>query len=114
MNTLKKITLSCLLVFGLVTTVAAGTPTIGGTDAESISKKIGAAISLPKELRTSGFSQKVKIFFTVDEKGNVNYEAAATKNAELKKAIDTQFKQLSFAELTPNTAYNIVINFIVQ
>jgi hypothetical protein len=56
----------------------------------------------------------VKIVFTVDEKGNVNYEAAATKNAELKKAIESQFKQMSFAELTPNTAYNIVISFIVQ
>ena len=114
MNTLKKITLSCLLVLGLAVTASANTPIIGGIDAEGISKKIEAAVSLPKELRTPGFSQKVKIVFTVDEKGNVNYEAAATKNPELKKAIESQFKQMSFAELTPNTAYNVVINFIVQ
>ena len=112
-NTLKRITLSCLLVLGLATTVSALNNPIG-PEKENISKKIEAAISLPKEFRASGFSQKVKVFFTVDEKGNVNYEVAATKNVELKKAIEKQFKQICFAELSPNTTYNVEIKFIVQ
>lgn len=115
MNTLKKITLSCLLVLGLGATGLAATnnPASKSTDKESISKKIQSAVSLPAGLKTQG-TQKVKVFFTVDEKGNVNYEAAATKNSELKKAIEKQFKQICFAELLPNTAYNVEIKFIVQ
>ncbi|MGZ3864726.1 MAG: hypothetical protein ACXVPN_10035 [Bacteroidia bacterium] len=110
-NTLKKLTLSCLLALGLgASGVAANNP---ATDKESISKKIQSAVSLPAELKIQG-TQKVKVFFTVDEKGNVNYEAAATKNSELKKAIEKQFKQICFAELLPNTAYNVEIKFIVQ
>ena len=114
MNTLRKLTLSCLLVFGLTSAASAHNPAEGRTNAKSISKKIEASVSLPKELRTPGFSQKVKVFFTVDAKGNVNYGAAATKNAELKKSIEMQFKQICFTELKANTAYNVEIKFIVQ
>jgi biopolymer transport protein ExbD len=114
MNKLKKITLSCLLVLGLTSAALANNPASSRANAKSISKKIEASVSLPKALRTPGFSQKVKVFFTVDEKGNVTYGAAATKNAELKKSIETQFKQICFAELNPNTAYNVEIKFIVQ
>lgn len=112
MKALKKITLTCLLALGLGATGLAANNN-PATDKESISKKIRSAVSLPAGLKTQG-TQKVKVFFTVDEKGNVNYEAAATKNSELRKAIEKQFKQICFAELSPNTAYNVEIKFIVQ
>ncbi|HWY37886.1 MAG TPA: hypothetical protein VNY73_04965, partial [Bacteroidia bacterium] len=108
-KTLKKIALTCLLGPGLVTGVLANnTP---GT--ESVSKKIQAVVALPKEFKTPGFNEKVKVFFGVDEKGNVTREIAATKNPALRQAVEAQFKQLCFAELSPGITYNVEIKFIV-
>ena len=106
---LKKMMIACLLGLGLATTgMAANNPT------EEISRKIQSSVSLPKEFKNPGFTENVKVFFTVDEKGNVNHEIAATNNNILRKAIEAQFKQLSFAGLSPKVSYNIELKFIVQ
>ena len=104
--------LTCLLSFGLLTAGMASNPS--GNDKESTNKKIQSAVSLPKEFKTFGFSEKVKVIFTVDEKGIVNYEVAVTKNAALKQEIEKQFKQICFKELAAKTPYTIAINFIVK
>ena len=112
MNRLRKISLTALLSIGLLTAGTANT--LNGKEKENTSQKIQSAVSLPKEFKNPGFSEKVKIFFTVDEKGNVIQDVAATNNVALRQAIEKQFKQISFAELAPETAYSIEINFIVQ
>ena len=112
MNKRRKITLTALLSLGLLTAGMANTPK--GNDKESTSQKIQSAVSLPKEFKNPGFSEKVKIFFTVDENGNAVQEVAATNNAALRQAIEKQFKQIHFAELAPETGYSIEIKFIVQ
>lgn len=113
MKAVTKMTLTCLLSLGLFTAGVAGNAA-GGKEKESTAQKIQSAISLPKEFKTPGFSEKVKIFFTVDESGNVVQDVAATKNPVLRQSIEKQFKQIRFSELVPQIAYNIEINFIVQ
>ena len=112
MKTMRKITLTALLSLGLLSAGQANT--LNGKEKENTSQKIQSAVSLPKEFKNPGFSEKVKIFFTVDEKGNVVQEVAATNNAALRQAIEKQFKQIHFAELAPETGYSIEIKFIVQ
>lgn len=112
MISVKKMALACLVSLGLVSAVNANT--LAGKEKESISQKVQSAVGLPKELKTPGFSETVKVFFRVDEKGNVVEEVAATNNAQLRQCIEKQFRQICFSELSPQTPYNIEIKFIVQ
>jgi len=100
------LTLAALLSLGSFTMNAAGTPKndVGG--------KIKRAVSLPEELKTPGFAQKVKVAFVMDAKGCVAQVAANTINLPLKQNIESQFKQLSLPELKAGT-YNVEIDFIV-
>ncbi|MCD6065484.1 MAG: hypothetical protein K0S33_310 [Bacteroidetes bacterium] len=68
-------------------------------------------IQFPKLSQPMGQNEKVNIVFTTDESGHVNYCLAKTPNAELKKAVEEQFRKFKLVDTQANTAYTIVINF---
>src|ERR1041384_3828048 len=58
-------------------------------------------------------SARVEVVFTTDSLGKVNLAIAKTDNAELKKAIESNFMKLSLSSLVPDNCYSIVINLRV-
>lgn len=110
MRTLKnKIALMVLLAGLSASAVAAPTSTTGADAGKTISSKI----VLPESMKKSGYSEKVRVIFTVNEKGEVNHVTAVTLNAELRKTIEEQFSHLCFGELKANAANSVVLNFKV-
>ena len=110
MKKLKTIALASILSLGFLSLSAAGTPK--NNNAASVSQKIKHAVSLPEELKTPGYSQKVKVSFIIDLSGKVTEVAANTRNLALKQNLENQFKQIVLNELQPGT-YNVEINFNV-
>jgi hypothetical protein len=82
-------------------------------ESSSAAKMISAKITLPEHLKKSGYAEKVRVMFTVNENGNVTNVAAVTANKELKAAIENQFLTLSFGGLKANAANSVVLNFKV-
>ncbi|MFL5754327.1 MAG: hypothetical protein ACJ76F_13030 [Bacteroidia bacterium] len=109
MKTLKrKIALVALAAFMSTGIMTAAIP--AGADA---GKTISSKITLPESLKKSGYSEKVRVIFTVNESGEVNHVVAVTLNNELKSAIEKQFSALCFSELKANAANSVVLNFKV-
>ncbi len=106
----NQITFAALLMLLSTTALSAKTET-GASTLPAVN--IRERIQLPESLKKSGFNEKVKVVFTVNEQGNVNHAIAATTNPELKKNIEKQFLALTLNGLKANVANSIVISFIV-
>lgn len=109
-KTLKTFALAALMSLGLTASPAPASP--ANPSDNSVAKKIQNAIRLPEELKSTGFTQKVKVSFVTNAKGEVEAVAANTKNLLLRQNVEQQFKALSFTELPAGT-YNVELDFIV-
>ena len=109
-KSLKTLALAALLSCGFLSLSAAGTPK--SASANAVRQKIQHAVSLPQELKTPGYSQKVKVSFSLDAAGKIQEVGASAKNAVLKQAIENQFKQIVLSELQAGT-YSVELNFNV-
>jgi len=108
-KTLKTLALATFLSLGFLSAVARP---LNNDHPSMISQKIKQAISLPQELKTAGFSQKVKVSFVLNAQGGIESVAASTSNLVLKQKLENQFRQLVLSELKAGT-YNVELNFNV-
>jgi hypothetical protein len=109
-KTLKTLTLAALLSLGLAASAASGTKTNSGNN--DVTQKIKNSIRLPEELKTPGFTQKVKVSFVMAANGKVETVTANTKNLLLKQRVEEQFAKLALPELQAGT-YHVELDFIV-
>ncbi|MES2761650.1 MAG: hypothetical protein V4677_05565 [Bacteroidota bacterium] len=108
MNTIKSLILVLVLITG---TLNATTNTEDVL--KSASLKIKESLKMPSELSQENRSQKITIYFSVNEDGDVIKVNAKTKNAEAKKDLEEQFRHLNFKGLNPAVYNSIDINFKV-
>lgn len=108
-KTLKTLALAAFLSLGLISATASP---LNNDHPAMIGQKIKQAVSLPQELKTAGFSQKVKVSFVLNAQGCVESVAANTSNRVLKQKLEDQFMQLALPELKAGT-YNVELNFNV-
>jgi hypothetical protein len=81
----------------------------GNDAAQRTQNTIKSGISFPN-LSQPIKNEKVKVVFTTNETGQVTYCLAKTPNAELKKALEAQFKKFRLVDTQANVAYTVVIN----
>lgn len=106
MNTLKSLILVLVLMTG----------TLKATDGnanvlKSASLKIQESLKMPAELAQSYHPQKITIYFSVNENGDVIKVNVKTKNLEAKKNLEDQFRHLNFKGLQPSIFNSIDVNF---
>jgi outer membrane biosynthesis protein TonB len=111
-NTTKNIKIGFLGIIALLSTLSTSAKTGNGIET-SAPAKIKKSISLPKELKEQKINERVKVIFTVNELGKVSEVVAVTTNAELRKSLENQFKNLSFEGFKANVANTIMLNFKV-
>lgn len=110
MKTLIKSMVLAALIGASVTAKAGIEPENSGAEAKSMLQK---KINLPEELKVQGFTETVKVIFTVDQSGCVNEVVAVTTNPILKKSIEAQMKSISFNALEPNKTNTAQLKFRV-
>ena len=98
------------LIAGMSTAMMAAPSSNAGADA---GKPISSKITLPENMKKSGYNQKVRVIFTVNESGEVIHTVAVTNDTELRAAIEKQFSALCFTEFKANVANSVVLNFKV-
>lgn len=81
--------------------------------AQSLSKKVQTTLVMPEALKQQAKSQKITIYFAVNETGNVTEVNAITINKAVKADLEKQFAQLNFKGLQPCVYNSIDVNFIV-
>ena len=77
-----------------------------------LSKKVQSALKTPAVLIEKNKSVQVKVYFSVDAKGNVNDVYVASENKEVKKDLEQQFLRLNINGLAPCVMNSVVINFV--
>lgn len=77
------------------------------------SKKVKSSIKTPSVIKEKHLSQKVKVYFSVNEKGEVTEVFANSTNKEIKKDLEEQFLHFTFPELKPCGTNSIELNFVV-
>lgn len=82
----------------------------GDENSLSPEKVISEKIHSPK-LNGTPLNEKVKVVFTTDASGKVNYCLAKTQSIELKTAVENQFAGLKFTGTQTNIVYTVVLNF---
>jgi hypothetical protein len=80
---------------------------------KSASLKIKESLKMPADLTHGNRSQKITIYFSVNENGDVVKVNVKTKNIEVKKDLENQFLQLNFKGLKPAVSNSIDVNFKV-
>jgi hypothetical protein len=80
---------------------------------QSLSKKVQAALVMPEALKQQAKTQKITIYFTVNETGNVTEVNAITNNKKAKADLEKQFTQLNFKGLQPCVYNSIDVSFVV-
>lgn len=81
--------------------------------ASQFSKKVKSSIKTPSVIREKHLSQKVKVYFSVNEKGEVTEVFADSSSKEVKKDLEEQFLHFTFPELKPCGINSVEINFVV-
>lgn len=103
-----------LIVFALaLLTSTMGTAGDDKSGLKSLSKKVQSVIKTPEAIKEHKTSQKVSIYFSVNENGDVVDVLAATENAEVKRDIENQFRRMNFKGLKPLVTNSIDVNFVV-
>lgn len=113
---MKTLILSLTLLFGLITSVSAGTvPTAKKTNMGYIESTIQRSIHLPEAFKTTVGQKRILVVFTVLGNGSVQVNEVGTNNAQMKNALVNQFQNLSFAGSNDGTPqmYSIWLNFNV-
>jgi hypothetical protein len=80
---------------------------------QSLSKKVQATLMMPDALKHQTKTQKITIYFAVNENGEVTEVNVRTNNKEAKADLERQFTQLNFKGLQPCVYNSIDVNFIV-
>ena len=81
--------------------------------AQSLSKKVQTALVMPDAFKQEAKTQKITIYFAVNENGKVTEVNAVTNNKEAKTDLEKQFAQLNFKGLQPCVYNSIDVNFVV-
>lgn len=81
--------------------------------AQSLSRKVQAALVMPQSLKQQTKTQKITIYFAVNECGEVTEVNARTANKEAKADLERQFMQLNFKGLQPCLYHSIDVSFVV-
>jgi hypothetical protein len=113
MKKLKTILTALLFVAGAATVSAKEKPDEVIASKGSANHQIKNMMQLPGEFLKEGFNETVKVFFLVNNTGEVNQVLAVCTNPELKKSVEAQFSKLSFGQFKENTLYSVNINFKV-
>jgi hypothetical protein len=80
---------------------------------KNASHTIKENLKMPVELAQEHCSQKITIYFSVNENGDVTKVNVKTKNLEVKKNLENQFRHLHFKGLKPSVLNSIDVNFKV-
>ncbi|MES2512745.1 MAG: hypothetical protein V4580_01320 [Bacteroidota bacterium] len=80
---------------------------------KSASLKVQESLKMPLELAQQKHSQKITIYFSVNDNGDVVKVNVKTKNPEVKKNLENQFRHLNFKGLKPTVSNSIDVNFKV-
>jgi hypothetical protein len=80
---------------------------------QSLSKKVQTALVMPDALKQQSKTQKITIYFAVDENGKVTEVNAVTNNKEAKADLEKQFSQLNFKGLQSCVYNSIDVNFVL-
>lgn len=108
MKTVKSPLLLIAFLISLSTAVAAK------DKPKTFSQKIQAVLSTSKQLKTTAATEKVTVYFVVNDDGNVTEVNAKTQNAEVKKHIESQFLSLNLCGLQSCVTNTIDVNFVVH
>lgn len=73
--------------------------------------EIKSHVMFPNFIQKTNHTEEVKVTFTVDENGKVNFVYANTTISSLKQSLESQFLKLTLNQLKSNNAYSIQFNF---
>ena len=116
MHKINKITMrSIILIIALVAGFNVNaTSNIDATTLNQIlSKKVQTGLSMPQALKQECKTQKITIYFSVDDCGDVVEVNAKTTNKAAKADIEKQFLKLNFKGLKPCVYNSIDVSFII-
>lgn len=80
---------------------------------KELSEKIKHAITTPESIKEKRRSEKITVYFTVNEQGQVIGANAKTTDKKAKEDLEKQFLRLSFEGLKPCVENCIDISFLV-
>jgi hypothetical protein len=109
---MKTITIILALLISFTYTVKANDDT-NVSLTHSLSKKVQTSLVMPEALKQQAKTQKITIYFSVNENGKVVEVNAVTNNKEAKADLEKQFMQLNFKGLQPCVYNSIDVNFVV-
>ncbi len=109
---MKTITVILALLLSFTTIVKANDDTNISLN-QSLSKKVQTTLIMPDALKHQTKTQKITIYFAVNENGEVTEVNARTNNKEAKADLEKQFSQLNFKGLQPCAYNSIDVSFIV-
>ena len=69
---------------------------------------------LPVKTLKKDSAEKVKVFFTTDSTGRVNFAVAQSANERLKKEVEKRFVDLVLTDVPTNVVQGVVISFVLQ
>lgn len=90
---------------------AKGNPTTDKGMGTITINEIKSHVMFPNFIQKTNHTEEVKVTFTVDESGKVNFVYANTSISSLKQSIESQFSKLTLSQLKSNNAYSIQFNF---
>ena len=114
------LTLTSISAYAQPVSTAENNPGITATDASIATQKIFARIQqhmrVPESMKGVVSSERVRIVFTIDEKGNANVLDVGTRCPELIGSVISQFEALGFPDSrnTNGQEFSIWLNFTVM
>ncbi len=109
---MKTITLIFALLMSFTYSVNANDDT-NVSLTHNLSKKVQTSLVMPDALKQQAKTQKITIYFAVNENGKVTEVNAVTNNKEAKADLEKQFIQLNFKGLQPCVYNSIDVSFVV-
>ena len=108
---MKNLKLIVFAISMLVSTTAF--PGDDKSNLKLLSQKVQRMLKTPEAIKEHKASQKITVYFSVNENGDVTDVLARTDNKEIKQDIENQFRCMNFKGLKPSVTNSIDVTFVV-